>query len=124
MLTCLGLITPMIGRACHIKISGKIDTFRKATIGCSTGPPFFNSNDLSLARITPLTTKQITHDETGAPHKRKAETRSTTFCISSAESNVGQPGFFFTISLTSSSALSCFFSSSKYTSLKLLFVSL
>ena len=40
-----------------------------------TCPPFSNSNDVSLARFTPLAIEQITDDETGARFKRKAETR-------------------------------------------------
>ena len=38
--------------------------------------PFSDSNDLSLARIAPLATEQITDDKTGAPLKRITETRS------------------------------------------------
>ena len=87
-------------------------------------PPFSNSNDLSLARIAPLATEQITDDETRAPFKHKAEKKSTTLCINSAGSYDGRTDFFFTISLTSSSALSCFFFSSKYASLKSLTVCL
>ena len=52
-------------------------------------PPFSNSNDVSLVRTTALATEQTADDETGAPPKCKAKTRSITFCISSAGSIVG-----------------------------------
>ena len=55
-------------------VSNLHSTWRDQSIFKLICPSFSDSNDLSLARITPLAAEKITDNETGAPFKHKAET--------------------------------------------------
>ena len=70
--------------------------------------PLSNNNDLRFAIITLLPTVRIAAADTGTPLRRKFVTVSITFFKLSG-SNVGQPVFFFAISVVSLSAASYFF---------------
>ena len=71
-------------------------------------PPLSKNNDLRFAIITLLPTVRIAAADTGTPLRRKFVTVSITFFKLSG-SNVGQPVFFFAISVVSLSAASYFF---------------